>query len=332
MPLFGNSLTQLAWWKTYLTPNKYSHDQIPDLSGKVAIVTGANSGLGYATTVALAAHGARVFLACRSQERAQEAIENATAEIKAKYPNAPTPQLEFLELDLNDMNKAHQASKEFLKKGLPLHILVNNSGIMNCPFALSTDGIETQFAVNHMGHFVFTLGLLDKIKESQPSRIVILSSLAHEMTPKHMNGIDFDTINDETKSSKFDRYARSKLANVLFGKALARRLANERVWVNIAHPGYVATTLNRTAMYAMSNTVGKVSEVAISLMGMTPEVGALTQLYLATSPEVENKDIRGRYFIAVANEIQPTAESKDEELQERLWTFSENLAREKVKA
>ncbi|KAF9298937.1 hypothetical protein BGZ91_010038, partial [Linnemannia elongata] len=98
--------------------------------------------------------------------------------------------------------------------------------------------------------------------------------------------------------------ARSKLANVLFGKALARRLANERVWVNIAHPGYVATTLNRTAMYAMGNTMGKVSEVAISLVGMTPEVGALTQLYLATSPEVENKDIRGRYFIPIANEIQ----------------------------
>ncbi|KAG0045453.1 hypothetical protein BGZ90_008450, partial [Linnemannia elongata] len=166
-----NSLTQFAWWKTYLTPKGYSHTKIPDLTGKVAIVTGANSGLGYATTVALAANGARVFLACRSRERAQEAIENARAEIKAKYPKAPTPQLEFLELDLNDMTKSSQAAQEFLKKGLPLHILVNNSGIMNCPYALSADGIETQFAVNHMGHFVFTMGLLDRIKESQPSRI-----------------------------------------------------------------------------------------------------------------------------------------------------------------
>ncbi|OAQ32837.1 NAD(P)-binding protein [Linnemannia elongata AG-77] len=332
MPLFGNSLTQLAWWKTYLTPNKYSHDQIPDLSGKVAIVTGANSGLGYATTVALAAHGARVFLACRSQERAQEAIDNATAEIKAKYPNAPTPQLEFLELDLNDMNKAHQAAQEFLKKGLPLHILVNNSGIMNCPFALSADGIETQFAVNHMGHFVFTMGLLDKIKESQPSRIVILSAIAHEMTPPSMGGIDFNTLNDPTKADNWDRYARSKLANVLFGKALARRLANEKVWVNIAHPGIVKTNLSKSTKDSMGESLGKLIDVVSSVTAMTPEKGALTQLYLATSPEVENKDIRGRYFIPTANEIQPTAESRDEELQERLWTFSENLAREKVKA
>ncbi|KAF9547954.1 hypothetical protein EC957_007467 [Mortierella hygrophila] len=332
MHMFTNSLIQLAWWKTLLTPNNYSHDKIPDLTGKVAIVTGANSGLGYATTVALAAHGARVFLACRSRERAQEAIDNATAEIKAKYPNAPTPQLEFLELDLNDMNKSHLAAQEFLKKGLPLHILVNNSGIMNCPFALSADGIETQFAVNHMGHFVFTIGLLDKIKESQPSRIVILSSIAHEMTPPSIGGIDFDTLNDSTKIDNWDRYARSKLANVLFTKALARRLANEKVWVNAAHPGAVNTNLNRSAKDSMGETLSKLTDIATSVIAMTPEVGALTQLYLATSPEVENKDIRGRYFIPIANEIQPTAESRDEELQEKLWTFSENLVREKVKA
>ncbi|KAF9086189.1 hypothetical protein BGX29_001535, partial [Mortierella sp. GBA35] len=145
------SLTQLAFWKTFITPNRYSHDQIPDLTGKVAIVTGANRGLGYATTVALAAHGAHVFLACRNPERAADAIARAKAEIKETYPQAREPQLEFLELDLNDMNKCRQAGQEFLKKGLPLHILVNNSGIMMVPFALSADGIENQFAVNHMG-------------------------------------------------------------------------------------------------------------------------------------------------------------------------------------
>ncbi|OAQ32836.1 NAD(P)-binding protein [Linnemannia elongata AG-77] len=327
-----NSLTQFAWWKTYLTPKRYSHNKIPDLTGKVAIVTGANSGLGYATTVALAANGARVFLACRSRERAQEAIENARAEIKAKYPKAPTPQLEFLELDLNDMTKSSQAAQEFLKKGLPLHILVNNSGIMNCPYALSADGIETQFAVNHMGHFVFTMGLLDRIKESQPSRIVILSSLAHEMTPKHMNGIDFDTINDETKSGNWDRYARSKLANVLFGKALARRLANEKVWVNVAHPGYVATNLSRSTKDVWGNFADKVFRMVTKIAAMSPRVGALTQLYLATSPEIESKDIRGRYFIPIANEIKPIHYASDVDLQEALWVFSEKLAKEKIKA
>ncbi|KAF9132465.1 hypothetical protein BGW39_000102 [Mortierella sp. 14UC] len=144
------SYTQLAFWKTFVTPNRYSHDQIPNLAGKIAIVTGANTGLGYATTVALATHSAHVFLACRSKQRAEDAIERAKAEIKT-YPAALAPQLEFLELDLNDMNKSRQAALEFLEKGLPLHILINNSGIMIVPFALSADGIETQFAVNHMG-------------------------------------------------------------------------------------------------------------------------------------------------------------------------------------
>ncbi|KAF9535902.1 hypothetical protein EC957_001547, partial [Mortierella hygrophila] len=189
------------------------------------------------------------------------------------------------------MNKSHLAAQEFLKKGLPLHILINNSGIMNCPFALSADGIETQFAVNHMGHFVFTMGLLDRIKESQPSRIVILSSFGHELTPKHMNGIDFDTINDEAKFSNVDRYARSKLANVLFGKALARRLASEKVWVNVAHPGYVATNLDRSTKEVWGDFADKVFRMVTYIAAMSPSVGALTQLYLATSPEVESKDI-----------------------------------------
>ncbi|KAK5814361.1 hypothetical protein F5H01DRAFT_380767 [Linnemannia elongata] len=328
---FTNSLTQLAFWKTFITPNRYSHDQIPDLTGKVAIVTGANTGLGYATTVALAAHGARVFLACRSKQRAEDAIERAKTEIKDTYPNAPAPQLEFLELDLNDMNKSHQAAKAFLEKGLPLHILINNSGIMMCPFALSADGIETQFAVNHMGHFVFTMGLLNRIKESQPSRIVNLSSAGHEMAPANLGGIDFDTLNDSTKTNASTRYGRSKLANILFTKALARRLANERVYVNAAHPGYVSTELIRHTGDEFGSVMGVVTEKVTRLVAMSPKVGALTELYVATSPEIENNDIRGRYFIPIANEIQPSALAKDEELQEKLWTFSENLMNEKVK-
>ncbi|KAF9089256.1 hypothetical protein BGX29_012135 [Mortierella sp. GBA35] len=327
----SSTFSQLAYWKTFVTPNGYSHDKIPDLTGKVAIVTGANSGLGYATTAAMAGHGARVFLACRSRERAQEAIVNVRAEVKTKFPNAPSPQLEFLELDLNDMNKTHQAAQEFLKKELPLHILINNSGIMNTPFALSADGIETQFAVNHLGHFVFTTALLDRIKESQPARIVTLSSFTHELVPPQMNGIDFDTLNDETKCDGWERYHRSKLANILFVKALARRLSNERVYVNITHPGIVATNITRAAKNEMISFADKAFKLLASIASTSPEKGALTQLYLATSPEVEEKDIRGRYFIPVAKEIQPSLHARDEDLQERLWTFSENLVREKVK-
>lgn len=184
------------FWKTLVQKTKFSTEDIPDLTGKVVIVTGANSGLGYATTVALASHGAHVFLACRSKDKALEAIEKAKVEIRgssrsasfpttttttasattASAPSSPTgkaptaaaiaaakylkdkdgnavePKLEFLQLDLNDMNSCSRAAKEFLEKGLALHILINNGGIMTSPFALSADGIEQQFAVNHMGY------------------------------------------------------------------------------------------------------------------------------------------------------------------------------------
>jgi len=146
-----SNLKKPAFWKTFFTSPRYSHDQIPNLSGKVALVTGANTGLGYATMVSLAGHGAHVIAACRSEQRAIEAIARAKQEIKTKYPNAGEPQIEFLQLDLNDINNSAQAAKNFLNKGLPLHILVNNSGIANTPFALSADGIEQQFAVNHVG-------------------------------------------------------------------------------------------------------------------------------------------------------------------------------------
>ncbi|GJJ74804.1 hypothetical protein EMPS_07162 [Entomortierella parvispora] len=330
MPLLGNSMSQLRWWKTLVTTRRYSYNKIPDQTGKIAIVTGANTGLGYATTVALASRGAHVFLACRSKERALAAIERAKKEIKDKYPQAPTPKLEFLELDLNDIKKSQRAADEFLSKGLPLHLLVNNSGIMMTPFGLSADGIEQQFAVNHVGHFVFTMALLGRIKESGTSRIVILSSMGHEGPVK--GGIDFETLNDETKSNTFSRYGRSKLANILFAKALARRLADTQVFVNVAHPGFVNTELARHTSDVFGGFTARVFSIMANLMAMKPSVGALTQLYLATSPEIEKKNVRGRYFIPIANEIHPSAYARDEKLQERLWAFTEKLVEEKRRA
>lgn len=174
------------------------------------------------------------------------------------------------------------------------------------------------------------MGLLERIKESQPARIVILSSLAHEGTVS--GGIDFDTLNDPSTCGPMTRYGRSKLANVLFAKALARRLADTEVRVNIAHPGYVATELARHSEDTMGKAMAKFFGCLTKVVAMTPEVGALTQLYLATSPEVVNKDIRSRYFIPIANEIKPSYLGRDEVLQEKLWAFSEKLVREKVRA
>lgn len=153
-------------------------------------------------------------------------------------------------------------------------------------------------------HFVFTLGLLDRIKESQPSRIVVLSSMVHEMTPR--GGIAFDTLNDPTALSSMTRYGQSKLANLLFGRALAQRLASEKVYVNIAHPGYVDSNLANRTGETYGSFTGKMSSLAPKVFGMKPKQGALTQLYLATSPEIEERDVRGRYFIPIAKEIQPS--------------------------
>ncbi|KAF9339929.1 hypothetical protein BGZ91_004160, partial [Linnemannia elongata] len=183
--------------------------------------------------IALAGRGAHVFLACRSQKRAIAAIETALPEIRSKYPLLTTaPKLEFLGLDLMDINKTQQAARDFLRKGLPLHILVCNAGVIVAPFELSADGIESQFAVNYMGHFVFTMALLERLKASQPSRIVMVSSMTHKFLAPRA-GIDFKTLNDRTKTTDLSRYSRSKLASVLFTKALARRLSNEQVYINV---------------------------------------------------------------------------------------------------
>ncbi|KAF9950172.1 hypothetical protein BGZ72_008138 [Mortierella alpina] len=327
---YSNVVFNPAFWKTLVQRPKYTEKDIPDLSGKVAVITGANTGLGYATMVALASHGAHVILACRSEAKALEAIERAKLDIKKKNPLLKSdPKLEFLALDLNDMNKCHQAAKAFLEKGLPLHILVNNGGIMTSPFALSADGIEQQFAVNHMGHFVFTMALLDRIKESQPSRIVMLSSIGHEGSVK--GGIDFETLNDKSASNPASRYGRSKLANILCGKALARRLANEKVYVNMPHPGFVYTELQRNNKDSMGAIAAMTYDLAGRMCASKPEVGALNQIFCATSPEIEEKDLRGKYFIPVGNELRPSPYALDEELQERLWAYSEKLMRETIK-
>ncbi|KAF9917603.1 hypothetical protein BX616_000488 [Lobosporangium transversale] len=329
--LYSNVVFNSAYWKSFTQRPKFTTHDIPDLTGKVAIVTGANCGLGYATAVALAAHGARVFFACRSQLRALEAIERAKEEIKRKHPQLnPNPEFDFLKLDLNDMRQCHHAAQQFLDRGLPLHILINNGGIMTTPFALSADGIEQQFAVNHMGHFVFTMALLDRIKESQPSRIVMLSSIGHELTVK--GGIDFDTLNDKNASNTTSRYGRSKLANILIGKALARRLANEKVYVNMLHPGFVYTNLARNNKKSLGAIAAGVYDFAGKVCASTPEIGVLNQLYCATSPEIEEQDIRGRYFVPVGNDCRPSHYALDEELQEKLWTFSVKLANERIRA
>ncbi|KAF9176964.1 hypothetical protein BGZ51_009281 [Haplosporangium sp. Z 767] len=336
-----------AYWKTFLTPDRYTYEHIPDLTGKVAIVTGANSGLGYATTVGLAAHGAHVFMACRSEARCKEAMVRIREEVAKRFPNGPwrehpggpSVKLEFLEVDMNDLSKVQTAAEQFLQTGLPLHLLVNNCGIGGTPWALSADGIEQQFAVNYLGPFAFTMALLDRLKESQPSRVVTVSSTAYEHFAAE--GIDVQTIRTESEAdmTPYDRYARSKFASILFTKALGRRLANDLVYCNVLYPGIVDTDFGHhsntitTTNISMAERVMKAAQRSFTyLIGVSPERGALTVLHAATALEIEYGEARGKFFIPVGNQMRVNQILEEEERQEELWRFSEAIVNEKLKA
>jgi len=286
----------------------------------VAIVTGGNTGVGYITARELARKNAHVFVASRNKERGEDAVEK----IKKETGNN---QVEFLHLDLVDLKHVKQTAENFLAKNLPLHILVNNAGIMATPWTLTKDGIQDQFGVNHVGHFLFTKTLLPKIESSAPSRIVNVSSLAHN----NVEGIEFDKINQEDALSTWQRYGVSKLANVLFTNSLAKRLEGKEVYANSIHPGFVATELSRGAIENYG-IVAKVLANVANLFAKSPEDGALTQLYAATSPKIIENNYRGKYFVPFGIIGQKSAAAQDDELAEKLWKYTEDLIDEKLRA
>ncbi|KAG0366073.1 hypothetical protein BGZ54_005856 [Gamsiella multidivaricata] len=291
----------IDFWKTLVLPGNFTQDQIPDLSSKVAIVTGANTGLGYETALALASHGAHVFLACRNKAKVLEAIERLERELAETAPHI-WPKLDFLYLDLSDLRSVVRSAREFLSKGLQLHILVNNAGLGLSPPKLSKDGIELVFAVNHMG------------------------SAAHELNLP-LGGIQFGKLSQPDAESPLVNYNRSKLANILYVKALARRLASaghDRVFVNAVNPGYCVTGIDGEAESTVGEVVSKVLSTTREWFGRKPEDGALTQLYCAASPEIEEKMLSGRYFVPDGHELRPGPYAMNKELQERLYRYSED--------
>ncbi|KAI8803535.1 hypothetical protein BJ742DRAFT_777143 [Cladochytrium replicatum] len=310
---------------------RFDPSQILDLSGKTAIVTGGNTGIGLETVKLLVSRNANVYLAARSQARAQAAIDA----IRGDFPDA---KLEFLELDLADLKQTSEAALRFIEKNGDLHILINNAGIFMTPFELTKDGIETQFAINHLGHFVFTTTLLDLIEQSAPSRIVNVTSSVHHLTPS--GGILFDRLNDPDASTPLTRYGQSKLANILFTKSLAEKLAGKQVWVNSVHPGSVKTDVLRgpsqlldrknSWLSVLNAPLKALAGFLVWMLYMETGDGALTQVYAATSPEIEEKDYRGQYFVPFGKLAKPSRLSEDKELRDRLWELSEQLAREKL--
>jgi NAD(P)-dependent dehydrogenase (short-subunit alcohol dehydrogenase family) len=274
------------------------------IRGKTCMITGATSGLGRASALELGRMGAKLILVCRNRERGQELVR--------EIQRAGNPDVELMVADLESQAQIRQLAADFLATGKPLNVLMNNAGVFNMKRALTSDGLEEVFAVNHLAYFMLTLLLLDRIKESAPARIINVSSDLHQRAT-----IKFEDLGGERSYGGMSSYAQSKLANVLFTYELARRLAGTGVTVNCVHPGAVATNLaNHNG--ALVGTAWKL----ISAFTKSPGVGARTQVYLASSPEVEG--VTGKYFID-SKEARSSDVSHDADLARRLWEVSAQM-------
>jgi retinol dehydrogenase-12 len=276
-----------------------------ELTGRAFLVTGANTGIGLATARALAQRGGRVTVACRSPEKGQAAVAGI---VDATGNEA----VRFLRLDLADLTSVRAAAADFLARGEPLHVLINNAGVAGRR-GLTRDGFELMFGVNHLGHFAFTLAVLDCLKRSASrdaggARIVSVSSDAHYQA----RGIDFEQVRRRTRAiTGMPEYAVSKLCNVLFAQELARRLAGTGVTSYALHPGVVGSDIWRRVPWPV--------RPLLTRRMLTVEQGAQTSLYCATNPELTVQS--GRFYDNCAErEPNPVATP---ELAGRLWEQSE---------
>lgn len=275
-----------------------------DMTGEIAIVTGANSGMGLATTIELAKMGAHVIMACRSQSRGAAALREAQQESNSS-------RVELMTLDLGDFDSIRAFASDFKAKYDRLDVLVNNAGVVALKRELTKDGYEAMLGVNHLGHFLLTNELLEHLQHARQGRVVNVSSGAHKVGKIH-----FDDPNLDKGFNVAKGYAQSKLANILFTKELARRLQSTRVTVNALHPGAVSTSIgvNRDTGF------GKAVHKLLRPFFLTPLEGARTAIYLASSPEVEH--VTGEYYIK-CKPAKITERAKDPKLAARLWEWSE---------
>ena len=275
------------------------------LQGRVALITGANTGIGLVTARELAARGAHVFMACRSAARAQAALDSIAAGASGAKPEA-------LALDLGDFESVRRCAQTFLARDLPLHLLINNAGLAGARGSTSS-GFELAFGVNHMGHFLLTQLLLERIKAAAPARIVTVASKAHYRA----QGIDWNAVREPTATrSGFPEYGVSKLANVLFSAELGRRLAGSDVTTYALHPGVVASDIWRKVPWPLRSLM--------KLAMITTEEGARTTLHCATAPELRHSS--GLYYDSCRPK-EPSRLAHDTALAAELWQRSEGWVR-----
>lgn len=276
-----------------------------ELAGKTFIITGANTGIGKISAKELARQGARVFLACRSETKTLPVI----TEIKAETGN---DKVEFIALDLSDQSSIRACAETLLAKAPEIHGLINNAGVVAKRGSSTKDGYEMTFGTNHLGHYLFTRLLLDRLKATPGSRIVNVSSASHYRA----KSINFDALKKPTKTIVgLKEYEVSKLANVLFTKELARQLEGTNITTYAVHPGVVATEI--------WTRVPKPLRWAIKKFMITPEEGAVSSIKCATDPALA-KDT-GKYYTVGGVEKHPSRVSQDTELAKTLWTRSAEM-------
>lgn len=283
---------------------------MPDMQGKTVVVTGGNSGIGFETAAALASMGARVLITARNADKGRAAVASITQRLQGEG------QVQLVVFDLADLASVRRGAAEILEQTPRLDVLVNNAGLVLTERAETVDGYEATFAINHLGPFLLTNLLLDRMTESAPSRIVNVASTAHNAARK---GIPFDDPQSTHGYRGMRVYGQSKLANILFTLELSRRFGDKGITANSLHPGTV-----RTGYGGDGDTRGLLAfgiKIA-SPFFLSPAKGARTSVYLASSPEVDG--VSGQYFVK-CKPRSPRRWAQDSEAARQLWQVSEDL-------
>ena len=294
---------------------------MPALAGKLAVVTGANSGIGYHTALELARKGASVVLACRNPAKAEDALKRLRTEV-------PGAKAELAELDLSDLKSVRAFGTSFSARGVALDLLINNAGIM-APLTRKTapDGFELQMATNHFGHFLLTSLLLPSLKRAPAPRVITVASIAHRR-----GRINFDDLQSERSYSPFSSYAQSKLSNLLFAFEFHRRLekTGSKIKSVAAHPGVARTSIIVNGLGGgRGNLLTKAIDFVSPLWSLSEEEGALPTLYAAAMPEAAPGGYYGpggfREMTGPVMRVDCMPQAKDEAAAARLWDISEKL-------
>jgi NAD(P)-dependent dehydrogenase (short-subunit alcohol dehydrogenase family) len=306
--------------KTMPSAPRWTADELPDLSERVIVVTGANGGLGFPICQALARHGAHVIMACRSADRAAEAARRIEDE---DVPGRVEPWA----LDLASLRSIEAFAERLGAQHDELHALCNNAGVMALPRCETADGFEMQLGTNHLGHYALTGRLLPLLLAAEGSRVVTVSSLMHRM-----GRIDFDDLQGQAHYGKWTAYGQSKLANLLFTYELQRRLSAAKVeTIAVAsHPGYSNTNLQvEAARLAGSVFTRRIMAAATRMAAQSPEMGALPTLHALAAEDVQGGDYIGpggpMQLRGYPTKVEPAASAKDPELASRLWAVSQQL-------